>query len=119
MADFTPKDFGSMGLGYANWRKMAGLDKSPFPSGQQSTGIAPPDQNVGQQWDTAKSQIAAIPGAVGNMMQGNFSAAANAFKPQAVAPVATTPIAQPVLQPSADSAGADVVDYMSMIWGTK
>lgn len=118
MADFMPKDFGGIGLGYANWRKMAGLDKTPFPDGQQSSGIAPPQQSVEQQWDTAKSQAAAIPGAFGNLMQGNFSAAANAFNPKAVAPVAA-PVVQPIAQPVMQASEPEEVDYMSQIWGTK
>lgn len=118
MADFMPKDFGSIGLGYANWKKMAGLDKTPFPDGQQSSGIAPPEQTAEQQWDAAKSQVAAIPGAFKNLVQGNFSAAADTFKPKAVAPVAA-PVVQPIAQPVMQTAEPEEVDYMSQIWGTK
>lgn len=119
MADFMPKDFGSMGLGYANWRKMAGLDKSPFPSNEQSGGVAPPSQTVGQQWDAAKSEIAAVPKAFGHLMQGNLTGAANAFKPQPVAPVISAPVVQPVAQPALQTSEPEEVDYMSQIWGTK
>lgn len=78
-SDFSPKDYGRLGLSYANWRKMSGMDKSPFPVQKQATGIPPP--TIGQELSSLKSQFAAIPGAFGQAASGNFQQAEKMMTP--------------------------------------
>lgn len=117
MADFGPQDYGRMGLSFANWRNMTGMDKNPFPMQQQSSGVAPP--TIGQQFETEKSQMAAIPGAFGKLMQGDFAGASNAFQPQKPIQAPVAPVVQPVTSPIANDNSTQESSLLDQIWGTK
>lgn len=106
MSNFRTKDYRRIGLSHGNWRKMSGMDQGPFPSRQPSSGIAPP--TMSQEFSSAKSQLAAIPGAFTQALYGNFDKAEQMMAPsyaaQPVQPSAATPPAmaiEPVLQPQA------------------
>ena len=43
MPSFSPKDYGSMGLGYAKWQSMMGMsDKTPWGAEETPAPVAPP-----------------------------------------------------------------------------
>jgi hypothetical protein len=92
MTNFSPADYGKIGLSFANWRQMAELDKSPFPKPVASS--APPP-TIAQEWEGAKSQLAAIPGAFKSAMSGNFSGSQNVVQPNPAPAVAPTPMTAP------------------------
>lgn len=92
-SDFTTKDYGGIGLSYANWRKMAGMNKNPFPQ-QQTTGVKPPSvqsqfDSIGKEWEAAKAQFGAIPGMFG---QGQQPVAPVSPAPVVPAPVTPAPV---------------------------
>ena len=95
-SDFSPKDYGAIGLSYANWRKMANMNKNPFPQ-PQTTGVKPPSiqgefDSIGKEWESAKAQFAAIPGMFGQGQQ----------PVQPAAPVAPVAPAAPAIDNSFD-----------------
>lgn len=59
MADFSNQDFGNIGLSFANWKRMANIDKSPFGEQGSSQGVAPP-KDIGQQMKDAKDQFSSF-----------------------------------------------------------
>lgn len=88
MADFSNQDFGNIGLSFANWRRMAGMDKAPFP---QAPASSAPPPTIAQEWEGAKNQLAAIPGAFKSAMSGNFSGAEKAMQSNPVPAVTPNP----------------------------